>query len=101
MRPRRRSDLVPVGRTLPRVLRDLGLAGTPRLLRIRDVWETAVGAPVAEQAEPAGLVGDVLEVRVTSSAWSQQLQLRSPQILAALREALGDEAPSRLRLRIR
>jgi predicted nucleic acid-binding Zn ribbon protein len=44
--------------------------------------------------------GEVLEATVDSSVWCQQLKLRTPEILAALRRELGDAAPADLRLRI-
>jgi predicted nucleic acid-binding Zn ribbon protein len=42
----------------------------------------------------------VLEVRVDSSVWGQQLQVRSAEIVAALRELLGEAAPTELRFRL-
>jgi predicted nucleic acid-binding Zn ribbon protein len=42
----------------------------------------------------------VLEVEVDSSVWCQELQLRIPEILAALRDGVGDDAPARLWLRL-
>jgi predicted nucleic acid-binding Zn ribbon protein len=42
----------------------------------------------------------VLELRVESSAWSQVLQLRRPELLAVLRRELGDRAPREIRLRV-
>jgi predicted nucleic acid-binding Zn ribbon protein len=44
--------------------------------------------------------GNVLEVEVDTSVWCQQLQLRTPQILAGLREAVGQDAPSEVWLRV-
>jgi predicted nucleic acid-binding Zn ribbon protein len=32
--------------------------------------------------------------------WCQQLQMQRPQLLASLREALGEDAPSDLRFRV-
>ena len=43
---------------------------------------------------------DVLEVTVDSSVWCQQLQMRRPELLASLREALGADAPRDLWLRV-
>jgi predicted nucleic acid-binding Zn ribbon protein len=42
----------------------------------------------------------VLEVTVDSSVWCQQLQMRRPELLASLREALGPDAPRDLWLRV-
>ena len=85
---------------LPRVLRDLGLEESARVVRIADRWEEVVGSEVARHCRPTALRGDVLEATTDSSSWCQALQLRSPEILAALREAFGDEAPRELRLRL-
>jgi len=90
----------PLGALVPRVLRDLGLDETARVLRVAECWEAAVGAEVARVARPTALHGEVLEVEVPSSVWCQQLVLRRPELLAGLRRVLGDDAPRDLRLRV-
>ena len=47
-------------------------------------WPDLVGARVAEHAWPLSLSGSTLLVATGSSAWSQQLQMLSPHILAGL-----------------
>jgi hypothetical protein len=63
-------------------------------------WEALVGEEIAAHCRPVGMKGGVLFADVDSSVWCQQLQLRSPEILAALRRGLGDAAPTDLRLRV-
>jgi predicted nucleic acid-binding Zn ribbon protein len=82
------------------VLRELGFDEMARLLRIAERWEEALGPELARHCRPQALRGDVLEASVTSSVWCQQLQLRTPEILASLRQVLGEEAPSKLWLRV-
>jgi predicted nucleic acid-binding Zn ribbon protein len=89
-----------IGRLIPSLLRDLGMDETARVLRIAERWEEAVGPELARHCRPEALRGDVLEASVASSVWCQQLQLRAPEILAGLRRVLGDDAPSKLRLRV-
>jgi predicted nucleic acid-binding Zn ribbon protein len=89
-----------LGRLIPSLLRDLGMDETARVLRIAERWEEAVGPEVARHCRPETLRGEVLEARVASSVWCQQLQLRAPEILAGLRRVLGEQAPSKLRLRV-
>jgi predicted nucleic acid-binding Zn ribbon protein len=89
-----------LGAALPRVLDELGVEGAATALRILDCWERAVGPEIARHARPTLLRGSVLEASVDSSVWCQQIQLRGPEILAALREILGPEAPRDLRLRV-
>lgn len=97
---RRRSELEPVGGLVPRVLGDLGLEASVRVMRLAERWEEAVGPEIARHCRPAILRGEVLEATVDSSAWCQQLQLQLPEILAALRRVAGDDAPGALRLRV-
>ena len=89
-----------IGTLLPSVLRELGFDEMARVLRIAERWEEALGPELAPHCRPEALRGDVLEASVESSVWCQQLQLRAPEILAGLRRVHGDEAPSKLRLRV-
>jgi len=102
VRPRRkrRSQLEQVGLLVPRVLSDLGLESSARVLRLTERWEEAVGPEIAQHCQPTALRGEVLEATVDSSVWCQQLQLRCPEILAALREIAGEDAPRELWLRV-
>jgi predicted nucleic acid-binding Zn ribbon protein len=91
---------VAVGSLIDRVLADLGAGATARAVRIADHWREAVGPEVADHSRPVGVRGDVLEVSVDSSVWCQQLQLRTPEILAGLRRTVGDDAPARVWLHV-
>ena len=97
---RRRSELEALAELVPKVLTDLGLDAAAGVLRIVDRWEEAVGSEIAAHCRPVSLRDGRLEASVDSSVWCQQLQLRSPEILASLRQVLGDEAPSELWLRV-
>ena len=96
--PRRPPEAV--GSLLPSVLHELGWDDAARVLRIAERWDEALGPELAPRCRPEALRGDVLEASVASSVWCQQLQLRAPEILAGLRRVLGDDAPSKLRLRV-
>jgi len=99
---RRRTRGLPesTGALVPRVLLDLGLGESARALRVVERWEEAVGADVARHCRPVAVRNGVLEASVDSSTWCQTLQLRAPEILAALRRVLGDDAPRDLWLRV-
>ncbi len=94
---RRRSQPEGLGKLVPQVLEELGLDVPVRVLRIAERWEHAVGAEIAAHCRPVSLRDGTLEASVDSSVWAQQLQLRKPEILAALRAELGDQAPDDLR----
>lgn len=89
-----------VGDIVGKVLGDLGLDGVARAHQIGAIWEEAVGPRVAVHCRPIGLRGEVLELEVDSPVWSQQLQLRKPELLAALERALGAGAPRELRFQV-
>ena len=62
---------------------------------VEAVWEQAAGQDVAGNAQPARLLDGELLIVAASSAWSQQLALLAPQIVAALRERVpGGEGRS-------
>ena len=100
MRRRPSSRFEEIGSLVPRVMRDLGLTETARVMQIAGRWEEAVGPGIAAHCRPTALRGETLEATVDSSARCQELQLSKPRILADLRRVLGDDAPSDLRLRV-
>jgi predicted nucleic acid-binding Zn ribbon protein len=100
VRGRRKSEPVALGKMVHRMLGELGLDAASDLVRVADHWADFVGAEAARHSRPTALRGRVLEATVDSSAWCQDLQLRRPRILAALRQELGDDAPTDLWLRV-
>jgi predicted nucleic acid-binding Zn ribbon protein len=98
--PRRNGRPRALGDLVGQVLGELGLDSVARAHRIGQVWTGAVGERIAAHCRPVGLRGGVLELAVDSPVWSQQLQLRKPEILAALARELGADAPSELRFQV-
>jgi len=96
----RKSRPEPLGPLVERVLEDLGAGNSARVMRIAEHWEEAVGAEIAAHCRPTALRGSVLEATVDSSVWCQQLQLRGPEIIEALRAALPADAPTDLWFRV-
>ncbi len=96
----RKSQPEPLGPLVARVLKDIGAGDSARVMRIAECWEEAVGAEIAAHCRPTALRSGVLEATVDSSVWCQQLQLRGPEILEALRAVLPAEAPSELWFRV-
>ena len=98
--PRRRGRPTALSDVVSQVLGDLGLESVAKAHRIGQVWTSVVGEQVAAHCRPVGLRGEVLEVEVDSPVWSQQLQLRKPEILAALAREVGGDAPRELRFQV-
>jgi hypothetical protein len=99
-RPEQRRDPARVGRTLSRVLTELGL-DVERTRRLDAALAAALGPRLAPHFEITDLRGRTLELRADAPVWSQELALRRSDVLAALAAALGAEAPAELRLRVR
>jgi predicted nucleic acid-binding Zn ribbon protein len=70
------------------------LAPLTLLAEVQRVWEQAVGAVVAAQAEPTGERAGVLVVTCASAVWAQELDLMAPDVVGRL-NALLDGAPVR------
>jgi hypothetical protein len=69
-------------------------AGKPVQKRIREAkawqfWEEAVGSHIASKAIPVAFRDGTLTVRVSGSAWMQQLSLMKLDIISQLNDAIG------------
>ena len=68
------------------------------MTRIVAVWPECVGPAVVRNAWPSRISRDgTLHVAASSSAWAFELGQLESTVRARLKEALGDEAPPRLR----
>jgi predicted nucleic acid-binding Zn ribbon protein len=99
-RKRRRGEPERLGALMSGVLTDMGLGESARALRMAERWQEVAGAEIARHSRPTALRAGVLEVTVDSSVWCQQLQMRRPELLDALRRVLGEAAPRDLWLRL-
>lgn len=78
--------LRPLGTVLSKWSPARASLGEPLVAAIT-AWPELVGSRIADNAWPLALHGTTLVVATRSSAWSQQLQLLSPRILAGLAQA--------------
>ena len=53
-----------------------------------EVWEDAVGGPIARNAQPDRIERGVLIVRVSSSSWAQEMTYMKDRIISRLNEKL-------------
>lgn len=73
------------------------LAPQTLLAEIQRVWPAAVGAGIANEAEPTAERGGVLTISCSASVWAQELDLMAPTIIEQLNEALRTGRVTRLR----
>jgi hypothetical protein len=69
-------------------------AGKPAEKRMREskvwqVWGEAVGEQIAAKSQPAAFRDGILTVKVTGSAWLQQLSLMKQDLIHHLNAAIG------------
>lgn len=100
MRKKRRRPTLDEPEALDAIL---DRAGESRFARVRPpfelpLWRDAVGARIADRAQPISLVDGVLLLRVASSVWSHELSMLSEELCTRLR-ARGI-AVTRLRFRV-
>lgn len=89
------------GGRIGRVLAELGYDANAPAARLLRAWPELAGPELAHACEPTDWRRGTLELTVASPVWAQEIALRKPQLLAALRAALGAAAPTEIRTRVR
>ena len=82
-----------------RVARDRAAPKTG-LAAVQAAWTGALGERLAAVATPVSERAGTLTVECVDGVWAQELDLMQEQLLARLREALGERAPEALRFRV-
>jgi len=72
-----------------------------RLAAVQAVWAEIVGEHLAAAATPVSEQGEAVVIACSDPVWVQELDLMQEQLLARLRERLGEAAPGSLRFRVR
>ncbi len=70
------------------------------MTRIWDIWETAVGQPVALNAKPHSFRDGVLIVHVSSSSWIHQLKFLEKQMITNINTQLDHSLVQQIRFTI-
>lgn len=87
-----------LGTSAGRLLRDAGAPDAGALAELAKVWPAVTGPAIARASWPRRIARDgTLHVATVSSTWAYELDRLSPELLARLRSALGDDAPTALR----
>lgn len=89
----RRTAPRPLAAALAPVARRVAPA-TP-LASVQERWAQTLGAAIAREAEPVSERGGVLTVACSSATWAHELELLSPDLVAALNEALDRDGHGR------
>lgn len=68
--------------------------------RIWDVWDKAVGKPIAMNAKPDVFKDGLLMVNVSSSAWIHQLKFLEKEMILNLNKQLDQQLIKQIRFKI-
>ena len=93
----RRKFPLQIGGAIQNLLARLDGEGHFDIVRLVRVWPEAVGEAIARRTEVTSLKFHTAVVRVSGAMWIQELNLMKPQILARLRDVMGDDAVRDLR----
>lgn len=91
-RPARTLGPQPASAAVAAALALHGITDQVRAGRVLTEWTELVGARIAQRTRPEGVVDRVLWVEVATSAWLHELNLLRLQLLASLRDRLGQPA---------
>ena len=72
------------------MLQELGIYEMYRLMKLYHDWESVVGPMVSEQAKLVHIKPPVIVVEIGHTVWMQEMTMRKPQLLEALREYYGE-----------
>jgi len=87
---RRRSKPTAVGEVLEGYLARSGLAQRLKQAQVVPAWPRLVGPQIAAVTQPESVTPDgTLFVRVATSAWMNELQLMTPEIMARINAGRG------------
>ncbi len=89
-----------LGALLPSVIQGLRQKSDAGLLQVWDVWRRAVGADIAENAQPAAFKGDLLIVHVANSVWCHHLQFLKSEMRQQLNSVLGETCIGDIKFKI-
>ncbi|MGD8243355.1 MAG: DUF721 domain-containing protein [Desulfobacterales bacterium] len=97
---KKEAGLTPIKGILNQVLRDCrgNIHQDPDLLG--QVWDRAVGATIASNAQPAAFKQRLLVVHVSSSVWLQELFFQKSALIERVNAAAGREILEDIRFKI-
>ncbi len=94
------GKLIHIGDILGNTLGKYRPAMDTEMTRIWDIWEDAVGRPIAMNAKPDAFKDGILNVNVSSSSWIHQLKFLEAEMIANINKRLDLQIVTRIRFKI-
>ncbi len=70
------------------------------MMRVWDIWENAVGKPIAMNAKPDSFKDGILIVNVSSSTWIHQLTFLEKEMILNINKHLDQPLVKKIRFKI-
>ena len=94
------SKLIHISDILNSALAKYRPARDTQMTKIWDIWDTAVGKPIAMNAKPRAFKDGTLIVNVSSSSWIHQLKFLEKEMILTINKQLDDQLVKQLRFKI-
>ena len=94
------GKLVHISDILTKALGKYRPAMDTEMTRIWDIWDAAVGSPIAMNAKPDAFKDGMLFVNVSSSAWIHQLKFLEKEMITNLNKQLDATLVKDIRFKI-
>ncbi len=94
------AEMTPIEGILTRMLRQYRSELELDPERIGSIWERAVGATIARNAQPAAIKQRRLIVHVSSSVWLQELHFRKAALIESVNREAGQVVLEEIQFRI-
>ncbi len=94
------SKLIHISDILNSTLGKFRPAMDTHMTRIWDIWDDAVGKPIAMNAKPDSFKDGILIVNVSSSAWIHQLKFLEKEMVSNLNKQLDLPIVKQIRFKI-
>ncbi|MBA3009045.1 MAG: DUF721 domain-containing protein [Proteobacteria bacterium] len=94
------SNLIHISDILKSALGKYRPARDMEMTRIWDIWDDAVGRPIAMNAKPNAFKDGILTVNVSSSTWIHQLKFLEREMIATLNKQMDKDLVKQIRFKI-
>ncbi|MCP3873199.1 MAG: DUF721 domain-containing protein [Desulfobacteraceae bacterium] len=97
---KKNSKLIHIRDILKSALGKYRPAMDTEMTRIWDIWDDAVGKPIAMNAKPDSFKDGILMVNVSSSAWIQQLKFLEKEMILNINKQFDHPIVKQIRFKI-
>ena len=94
------ETFTPLGEVLDTILEQCRSDSQGGITHLINVWNRAIGPPIADNARPFAVKGTLLLVHVSSSAWMHQLRFLKDELLDKLNSGLENQRIEELKFKI-